>query len=542
MLKSESGKTGRSTRGVLALTVSNLLVKAAGLLFKIPMNYAVGDAGMGYYNAAYSVYALLYTLTTAGIPVALSVMIAEQRARNSPIGAEQTYRRALLLMLSAGGAGCALMWAGASPLASLIRSPGSAPAIRAAAPALLFICLSGAARGWFQGCGNMTPTAVSQLAEAFGKLVCGIGGALYAVRRGLPTPVTAAYAAAGLSAGSFLGMAYLLTARRLGSGRMTPGGLSGPAVLSDGRIPLGQTFRDLGQIALPVTLSASVMSLSSAMDTLSVQRILRAMGATAEEAAARFGNYTSLAVPMFNLPPALVYPFAYALVPAAASALASGRRDEAAERIRDAMGTAAFIGIPCACGLAALADPILCLLFRETSAHAAAPLLTVLAPASFLVCLTAVTNAGLQASGGQRLTVASMAAGAAVKWASGELLLVRFGILGAPLSTLAGYLAVTGLNLAFLRRRTGASLPADRLRRYLLGGVACAWAAVRIDRLLIPVLGPRTAVLCGIFAAVPVYGLVLLAAGEFIGKDLSLLRIPVKRTRGIGMKRKGIGS
>ena len=537
MLKSESGKSGRGTRGVLALTVSNLLVKAAGLLFKIPMNYAVGDAGMGYYNAAYSVYALLYTLTTAGIPVALSVMIAEQRARNSPIGAEQTYRRALLLMLSAGGAGCALMWAGASPLASLIRSPGSAPAIRAAAPALLFICLSGAARGWFQGCGNMTPTAFSQLAEAFGKLVCGIGGALYAVRRGLPTPVTAAYAAAGLSAGSFLGMAYLLTARRLGSGRMT-----GRDSSSEGRIPLGQTLRDLGQIALPVTLSASVMSLSSAMDTLSVQRILRSMGATAEEAAARFGNYTSLAVPMFNLPPALVYPFAYALVPAAASALASGRRDEAAERIRDAMGTAAFIGIPCACGLAALADPILCLLFRETSAHAAAPLLTVLAPASFLVCLTAVTNAGLQASGGQRLTVASMAAGAAVKWASGELLLVRFGILGAPLSTLAGYLAVTGLNLAFLRKRTGASLPADRLRRYLLGGVVCAWAAVRIDRLLIPVLGPRTAVLCGIFAAVPVYGLVLLAAGEFIGKDLSLLRIPVKRTRGIGIKRKGIGS
>ncbi len=87
---SESGGRSRTTKGVFVLTVSGLFVKAAGLLFKIPLNYAVGDAGMGYYNAAYSVYALLYTLSTAGLPAALSVMIAEQKARGNDAGAEQT--------------------------------------------------------------------------------------------------------------------------------------------------------------------------------------------------------------------------------------------------------------------------------------------------------------------------------------------------------------------------------------------------------------------------------------------------------------------
>ena len=533
MRNPESGRKSRGTRGVLLLTLSGLLVKAAGLFFKIPMNYAVGDAGMGYYNAAYSVYVLLYTLSTAGLPVALSVMIAEMKTRGDGTGADLTYRRAMVLMLLFGCAGTGFMLAGAGPLAAAIRSPGSEAAIRAIAPALLFICVSGAVRGWFQGCGDMRPTALSQLAEAGGKLVCGLAGAVYAVRRGYSTPTAAAFAAAGLSAGSLLSMAFLLAARRRSAVR---GGGKGSSP------PLSQTLRALARIAVPVTLSASVMSLSSAMDTVSVQRILRDLGATAEAAAAAFGNYTSLAVPLFNLPPALVYPAAYALVPSAASALASGDRKEAAERIEGTMRIAAVIGIPCACGLAALADPILCLLFRDASAHAASPLLTILAPASFLLCLTAVTNAGLQASGGQRLTVFSMAAGAAVKWAAGEILLRRYGIVGAPLSTLLSYAAVTALNLAFLKRRTGAAFSFGTAWPAVLAGMGCASAAGWVYRSLLRGWGSDGAVLCAIASAVPVYALLLVLAGglsreerdrlkRMIGPDVPRGRFGIRKTK-----------
>lgn len=530
MRKSESGRGSRGTKGVFALTVSGLLVKAAGLLFKIPMNYAVGDAGMGYYNAAYSVFALLYTLFTAGLPVALSVMIAEQRTRGNEAGAETTYRRTFRLMTLFGCAGCLLMLMGAESLAGLIRSPGSEEAVRSVAPALLFICAASAVRGWFQGCGDMTPTAVSQLAEAGGKLIFGLAGAVYAIRRGYAAPTAAAYAAAGLSAGSFISMVYLLAVRGRGINRTRD---------REASEPVFQTLRALCRIAVPVTLSASVMSLSSAMDTVSVQRILRELGATAEEAAARFGNYTSLAVPLFNLPPVLVYPAAYALVPSAASALAAGDREEAAERIVGAMRIAALIGIPCACGLAALADPILCLLFRDASAHAASPLLTVLAPASFLLCLTAVTNAGLQASGGQRLTVVSMAAGAALKWGAGEILLRRFGIAGAPLSTVISYAAVTGLNLAFLHRRTGAAFPLGTAWSSLAAGAGCALSARWVYGALLPSAGSGCAVILAICSAVPVYALLLLLTGGVGARERAMLRglLP-----GIRMIKKGIRS
>lgn len=536
MRKSESGRDVRGTRGVFVLTVSGLLVKAAGLLFKIPMNYAVGDAGMGYYNAAYSVFALLYTLFTAGLPVALSVMIAERRTRGDENGAETTYRRTLGLMTLFGCAGCLLMLAGAEPLAGLIRSPGSEAAVRSVAPALLFICAASAVRGWFQGCGDMTPTAVSQLAEAAGKLICGLAGAVFAVSRGYAAPIAAAYAAAGLSAGSFVSMVYLLAVRGKGKKRRR---------CREEAEPLIKTLRALCRIAVPVTLSASVMSLSSAMDTVSVQRILRELGATAEEAAARFGNYTSLAVPLFNLPPVLVYPAAYALVPSAASALAAGDRREAAKRIMGAMRIAVLIGVPCACGLAALADPILCLLFRDASAHAASPLLTILAPASFLLCLTAVTNAGLQASGGQRLTVLSMAAGAALKWGAGELLLRRFGIVGAPLSTLLSYAAVAGLNLAFLHRRVGAAFPLGTAWSSLTAGAGCALSARWVYGALLPSAGSGCAVSFAILAAVPVYVLLLILTGGVGAEERAMLKrwLPGRAVPSGGRKiKKGIRS
>ena len=121
--------------GVAVLTVSNLLVKAAGLFFKIPMNRTVGDAGMGYYNAAASIYALFYMLSAAGLPLALSVMIAEARSAGNVLGAKQIERRAAILFLLFGGAFSALMFFGAGPLSALIRSENAEAAVRAPADA-----------------------------------------------------------------------------------------------------------------------------------------------------------------------------------------------------------------------------------------------------------------------------------------------------------------------------------------------------------------------------------------------------------------------
>ncbi|MBQ8369896.1 MAG: polysaccharide biosynthesis protein [Clostridia bacterium] len=505
-------ETGRAksafVSGVLILTVSNLLTKLAGLLFKIPMNYIVGDTGMGYYNSAYSIYTFFYMLATSGLPVALSVMVSENRSSGNVTGAKTVYRAAMTLFAIGGLLTAGIMIFASDDLAGMIRSDKSALSVMIAAPTMFFISVASAVRGYFQGCGNMFPTAVSQLIEAIGKLVIGIAAAMYAIRMGYSVHVIAAYAVSGLTLGSLAGMIYLLTAKFIRRDRdLMPDDLQ----LRSEKQPLGDILRRFLKISLPVTISASVMSLTNMIDTAMIQRVLRLSGMTEEAAATLYGNYTSLAVPMFNLPPVLVYPIAYSLLPAAAASFASGRTEEARERIETSLRYAVIIGLPCALGLTVLADPILCLLYKAESAHLASPLLTLLAPSSFFVCILAVTNSILQSCGEERKPVISMLAGAAVKLISSRILLAHMGIAGAPVSTFLCYLTVTVLNFAFVVKSTGIRLGLNRIfLRPLISASLCALTASVSFQLLAESVGGKTACMCAILTAAAVYVLCLM--------------------------------
>lgn len=511
-------ETGRAKSaflsGVVILIVSNLLTKMAGLLFKIPMNYIVGDTGMGYYNSAYSVYTFFYMLATSGLPVALSVMVSEKRSEGNVTGAKTIYRIALALFALGGLLTAGVMLFASEWLAGLIRSEQSFLSVMIAAPTMLFICVSSAVRGYFQGCGNMVPTAVSQLIEAMGKLVIGIAAAVYAIRRGYGIHVIAAYAVSGLTLGSLVSMIYLLIAKFIRRDRDL---MPEDPVLRNNNQPVGEILRRFIKISLPVTISASVMSLTNMIDTAMIQRVLQNSGMSGETAATLYGNYTSLAVPMFNLPPVLVYPIAYSLVPAVASAFASGKIGEARGKIQTALRYAVIIGLPCAMGLTVLADPILCLLYKPESAHMASPLLTLLAPSSFFVCVLAVTNSILHSCGEERKPVISMLAGAAVKCISSRILLETMGIAGAPVSTLLCYLTVTVLNFIFVVRAAGISLDFIRVfLRPMLASSLCTLTAVLVFSVISPETGGKIGCIAAIMAAAAVYfvSLIIIKAVE----------------------------
>ena len=504
----------------MILTVSNLLVKVTGLLFKIPMNHIVGDTGMGYFNSAYSIYTFFYMLSTSGLPVALAVMVSEKRAAGNITAAKTIYRTALALF-AVGGAGVfLLMFFASGELAGLIRSDKSALSVAVAAPTMLFICISSALRGYFQGCGNMVPTAVSQLIEAVGKLLIGIAAAVYAIRMGYGIHVIAAYAVSGLTIGSLAGTVYLLIVRFLRGDRdLLPDDL----VIRNEPVPYRDIFRRFLKISLPITVSASVMSLTNMIDTALIQRILQHAGMAEEEAATLFGNYTSLAVPMFNLPPVFVYPIAYSIVPAVAAALASGETKKASDAVEMSLRAAVLIGMPCALGLTVLADPVLCIFYRAESAHLASPLLALLAPSSFFVCVLAVPNSILQSCGEERKPVISMLCGAAVKCVSSVILLQKIGIAGAPVSTFLCYLTVTVINLAFVVKCTG--IRPDFSKIFFLpaaAGLACAVTAAAVNGLLAPFSG-KLACFAAIFAGAAVYAAILLASGNVTADEIKTI-------------------
>lgn len=504
------------TRGVVILTVSNLLVKIIGVLFKIPMNRIIGDMGMGYYNSAYSIYTLFYMLATSGLPVAISVTVSEKRARGKISDAKRVFKFALVVFAVIGLCFSVVMLFSSHGLASLIGSELTALSITVAAPALLFVCISGAYRGYYQGCGNMTPTAISQLIEATGKLIIGITAALYALNKGYSIHIVAAYAVLGLTLGSLFGMMYLL---------VTGAVRRDCDLLTDIRIDnthdrISDVATKFIKISLPVTLSSSVMSLTNTLDTAMIQRVLISLGMSCEEAAAVYGNYTSLAVPMFNLPPVLVYPIAYSLVPVVSAAMASGRISEATERITYSLRYAMIIGLPCAMGMSVLSDPILCLFYNEQSANLASFLLTLLAPSSMLICILAVTNSVLQGCGKERMPVYSMLIGGAVKLISGMFLIRNYGINGAPISTFLCYLTVTVLNLAFTVKYTGIHLNGRMWIKPLFSSVLCSFVALLMYRTMLTICGKTVSCIVSIFLAAVTYFFALVLLGELSLKEI----------------------
>ena len=165
--------------GAALLAMATAIVKVIGALYKIPLNAIIGKQGFGYYSTAYEIYAVLLMISTAGLPVAAAILTAKYAAESDSISRAAILRRIRNVTLGAfvllGLLGSLCMFFGAPLFAFLQGAQNAASSIAVIAPALLFICITSALRGWYQGLECQMPTAISQVAEAVGKLLCGLG-------------------------------------------------------------------------------------------------------------------------------------------------------------------------------------------------------------------------------------------------------------------------------------------------------------------------------------------------------------------------------
>ena len=180
--------------GAAVLAVGVVIVKIIGALFKIPLANILGETGNADFNNAYNIYAVLLTISTAGLPVALSKMISEAKT----LGRERQARRVLKVSFAAfltlGVLSFVIMWFGNEKCAALLNNPNAAYGIKALAPGVVCVGCLAAFRGFAQGSFRMTPTAVSQIIEAVSKLFIGLGLSMYVVSLGYEDYIAAAAA------------------------------------------------------------------------------------------------------------------------------------------------------------------------------------------------------------------------------------------------------------------------------------------------------------------------------------------------------------
>ncbi|MBO5845062.1 MAG: oligosaccharide flippase family protein, partial [Clostridia bacterium] len=411
-IKNPSGGSGRSfVSGVLFLSLSTLIVKIIGLAYKIPMLSLLGAEGMGYFNSAYEIYALLCVISTAGLPVALSILVSADAESGRWQRVERIYRTAMALFGVVGGVGCIFMIVFAPRISGFIESPESVGAVVAIAPSLLFVCIASAVRGYFQGLSRMTPTALSQLIEAFAKLLLGVWFAREAIARGCGIAEAAAFAVLGISVGTLLSALYLLILKAINNKRISV------RAVDSRKAERFNITRALLRIALPITLGSALLGFTRVIDMALIMRRLQDIGYTAAGANSVYGAYTTLAVPIFGLIPSLITPISLALVPRLSSAIEGGSLDSQSSVVSASLRMTVLLAMPASMGVAIYARQILELLFsgQSDAIDTAAPLLSLLGISILFSCIITTANAILQSYRQTSKPIIAMAVGSAVK-------------------------------------------------------------------------------------------------------------------------------
>lgn len=498
--------------GAAILAVGILVVKLIGMFYKIPLTNIIGEQGTADFNNAYYIYSVLLTISTAGLPVAVSKLVSEANAVGRRNQVRKIFRLSLTLFLALGAISFVIMFFRADLLADMMHDGKAAAGIRALAPAVVCVgCLS-AFRGYAQGHGDMAPTAISQIIEALCKLVVGLALAFWFIKAGQGADMAAAGAITGVTVGTVVAVAYMAF-------HHVRKNLEEPRLSRDVPDSAGDILKEVLRIAIPITLSSSMVGIVTVIDSAlvqgQVQKVLledpgswalyagvadftplkeavetwtkaldpgtaanmatlteqvkaaaAAQAPTALQTAALaldealqdlsrtlYGNYSG-AINIYNLPTALMAAITASVIPAVSGGLARRDRRGAARISGSALRITALLSFPMGVGLFVLGVPIIRLLFASLNAELAGSLLSTLGLTAIFSCVTLVCNSVLQAYGFVILPVIVMVLGGIVKIVTNYNLvgMAQIGIYGAPTGSVLCFALCLVLDLLIIAR------------------------------------------------------------------------------------------
>lgn len=477
--------------GISILGIAGLICKVVGVLYLIPLNNHIGPEGMGVYNLVFPTYNLLLSISTVGIPVAISRMVAQYLAQDDPRNAGRVFKSSLLILSFFGVSATAFMMLSYQNLGRATATAESSVGFLAIAPSLLLVSVMSAFRGFMQGKRRMLPTAVSQLIEQVGKVFIALPFAVMGMRRG-GYAMGAAGALLGTSVAEAAALVYMIVdyyIHRKDMERLPQ--------LSGSKASMGSLAREITLISIPITIGASIVPLAGLVDSFMLKRIMQ--GYMEEgRALVSYGVYSGPVISLINVPTALAAAISANLVPAISHAMAKNQPEKVAHESATGLRLASVVGFPASIGLSLLAEPVLFLLFGRGGRYTAeqlqlgARLLEISSLTILFFTQVQATSAILQALRRQRIPMYTLAVGVAVKMGL-NYSLVSFpsvGIQGAPYASLLCYIVSFVPNLYYVRKYAGMKLNLSELIwRPLLATALMAMVLLPAKALLGPALG-----------------------------------------------------
>ncbi|MDR1241000.1 MAG: polysaccharide biosynthesis protein [Oscillospiraceae bacterium] len=538
-------------KGAVILTFGMLTVKILGAAFKIPLMSVLGGEGSGYFTGAYNLYNPIYALATAGLPIAVSKVVSENYALGKFRDIRKLRKISMPIFLITGTIGFILIIFGAFVYANFAKAPGAIYSIFMLAPTLFFSCLMSTYRGYYEGLRNMTPTAVSEVIESFGKVIFGLSFAHFTIwsgqnefnnygtifgklclnlieAEGRLLQFASASAVAGIAISAMLGFFYMFLRYKLkGDDLNELSILKSPEAQSSKKL-----LKDLIKVAAPVGLGAIVMNLAGVIDSVLIQRRLaHAAVFSLSRLASVYGNLLpedvitrgnihiflagcfgfTTTITMFL--PTISQGIAISTLPTITAAWAL--KKEMKKNVEKIIKFTSIISIPMGFGLSALALPVMDLVYntfrsgmQASEVKIGAGIMAISGIAAVFTALSTPVCSMLQAIGRADLPVKIISIGVVIKIILNYILvgIPEINIQGAGIGTLACYIVVFASSIVFLCKITKIKLDfVSTFLKPLISGLICAASAYIFYKIFSIMFNSKISTILSIIASAIIY-------------------------------------
>lgn len=565
-----SSKKQNFLQGALILSMAAIVVKIIGAVYKIPLMNIIGGEGFGYYNTAYTIFTPLYTIATAGIPVAVAKMISEYMTLGRYRDVRRIFQISMTCFIVTGTTGSLIMLFGSKFLAGTVcGNPGAFLSVIILSPAVFFLCMTSAYRGYYQGLRNMYPTAISQVIEAVVKVVIGLSLTLLVTNMGIShyaesgkflgidvgisaeglsdtsaiAPIAAAAAIAGVMISTMVGMIYLMAHYHFKGDGITQAELyDAPEATSKKKL-----LKTLITIAVPVCLASLSTNITNLIDVVSLMNrmeyairidhftVLEMYEGLLPEGIELegipnylYGVYSGMPITLFNLVPAIATTFGTAALPNVAAAWTSHNRHKIKKSVDTVLRLTTLIAVPAGIGLSVMSHEILELLYplRMSEVEIAAPILKIMGITVIFVCTCASCHSILQGIGKERLPLIFMIVGAVIKLVINYIFVAipSLNIQAAPYGSLICYIIIMIIDIIAINRY--AQIKINLYATFILPlfcGVLCGIGA-KISYVVFDIFfSSRVSTVLAIGVAVVIYGLSILLTKGITKKDFLMI-------------------
>lgn len=511
-------------KGAAILGIAGVVVKILGAIYRIPLSNIIKPEGMGYYQTAYPFYVLLLTISTAGVPVAVAKLVAEKRAIGDYKNAHKIFKVALIGLIFLGLVTSMVIAFGAKSIVEYLGNENAYYALIALVPALFFVPIMSAFRGFFQGSQSMVPTALSQIVEQFFRVITGLSLTVLLLGRGIP--IAAGGASFGGSMGAIFGTLVIMGIYLRQKKEIQ---LEIDTTVKEREYSIKSIIKDLLLIAVPITLGAAISPVMDTIDAALVLRRLQAINYSAAQANDLYGQLKGMAQTLINLPQVFSIAISMSLMPAIANASSRKSKEEVAELISTGLRLTLLIGLPAAFGLFVLAKPIVSLLYFNLTAGENAvtgEILQYLALGVVFLTLVQALTAIIQGLGKPFIPVRNLLFGAIAKIILTYFLtaIPAINVKGAAISTVVAFAIAGSLNFLYVIRVVKADLDLKNIFLKPLGSALGMAIIARISyNLLNNLVGGSLATLLAVSIGGLSYFILLIMTGTLTGDDLSFI-------------------